>query len=82
MLRLSWGFAYHLRSSSKIIREEEWRGVNPNVPVSYGNPVETFELHKDEKNLACDICLRVATQQLSLVKSTFSGEFIRNRLKL
>ncbi len=28
MLRLNWGFAQNLRSSSKAIRGEEWKGKN------------------------------------------------------
>ncbi len=36
--RLSLGSAYHLRSSSKATRGEEWKEENPDVPVSYGNP--------------------------------------------
>ncbi len=52
--RLSWGFAYHLRSSTEAIRGEKWRGENSDVPVYCGNPYLPFELQKDEKKIGVD----------------------------
>ncbi len=68
--RLSWGFAWFHRSSSKASWWEEWRGENPDVPVSYGNSSRRLNCRTTKRrlawmNLACDIYLRVIILQLS-----------------
>ncbi len=70
--RLSWSFAWFHRSSSEASRGEEWRGENPDIPVSYGNPSRRMNCRRARRiltwmSLACDIYLRVISLQLSLL---------------
>ncbi len=73
MPRLSWGFALLRRSSSKAARGEEWRGENPDVPVSF----ETFELERTRRKLAPDL---VSNQHLQSSPTAALGEEWRGEL--
>ncbi len=48
--RLSWGFTLLRRSPSKAARGEEWKGENPEVSVSNGNPSRRLNGKGQEEN--------------------------------